>query len=92
MSASELLEKIAQLDKTPSDVPIVPPAELVGFFVRLVRGMRQWKQTTSATRTMPFFVSSRISNICVVPHADLSIESTGSLRGIISFELSGCPW
>ena len=48
MITNELLEKIAQLDNLPSDIPTAPPAELVAFFVRMVRGMRQWKQTTLA--------------------------------------------
>ena len=48
MKSNELLEKIANLDSSPSDVPEVPPPELIAWFVRLVRGLRNWKQTALA--------------------------------------------
>src|SRR3546814_8970009 len=48
MSKQDLLDKIANLPAGPSEVPEVPPPELVGFFVVLVRGLRQWKQSTLA--------------------------------------------
>jgi hypothetical protein len=34
---------------SPSSEPEVPPIELVAFFVRFVRGMRNWKRETLAS-------------------------------------------
>jgi transcriptional regulator with XRE-family HTH domain len=48
MSTHDLLKKIANLPDGPSDLPEVPPPELIGFFVRWVRGLKQWKQGTLA--------------------------------------------
>ena len=48
MIAQELLDKIARLDPPASDELEVPPRELIAFFVRFVRGLRQWKQSTLA--------------------------------------------
>ena len=58
MSMSELLEKISRLEHGPTDQPVVPPPELVGFFVRWTRGLRQWKQSTLAE-----FASVSVSTI-----------------------------
>jgi transcriptional regulator with XRE-family HTH domain len=48
MSTHDLLKKIGNLPDGPSDLPEVPPPELIGFFVRYVRGLKQWKQGTLA--------------------------------------------
>jgi hypothetical protein len=48
MSMSDLLDRISRLEHGPSDGPVIPEPEVVGFFVRWVRGLRQWKQSTLA--------------------------------------------
>src|SRR5258708_11452217 len=48
MTTQNLLNRIAQLPQCNSDVPTVPPIELVAFVVRWNRGLRQWKTTTLA--------------------------------------------
>jgi hypothetical protein len=48
MNNKDVLTKIANLPVGPSDIPEVPPPELIGFFVRYVRCLRQWKLTTLA--------------------------------------------
>src|SRR5260370_8434023 len=48
MTTQNLLNRIAQLPQCNSDVPTVPPIELVAFVVRWNRGVRQWKTTTLA--------------------------------------------
>jgi transcriptional regulator with XRE-family HTH domain len=48
MSLNHLLEKLLPWDSYPTDTPIVPPLELIAFFVRCARGLRQWKQSTLA--------------------------------------------
>jgi hypothetical protein len=46
VTVQDLLDKIGLLPTKPSDIPGVPPAELVGFVVRWNRGLRQWKKST----------------------------------------------
>ncbi len=48
MSSKDILNKIANLPVGPSDIPEVPPPELIGFCVRCARGLRQWKRSTLA--------------------------------------------
>jgi transcriptional regulator with XRE-family HTH domain len=48
MSTKDILNKIANLPVGPSDIPEVPPPELIGFCVRCARGLRQWKRSTLA--------------------------------------------
>jgi transcriptional regulator with XRE-family HTH domain len=48
MSNKDILDKIANLPVGPSDIPVVPAPELIGFFVRWERGLRQWKKSTLA--------------------------------------------
>jgi len=48
MSTHDLLDRIARLDHTPSDEPVIPEPEVIGFFVSWVRKLRQWKQSTLA--------------------------------------------
>lgn len=48
MGVNELLERIADLDRSPSDEPEVPPPELVGLIVRWGRSLHQWKRNTLA--------------------------------------------
>jgi hypothetical protein len=47
-TVQDLLDKIGLLPTEPSDIPGVPPAELVGFVVRWNRGLRQWKKSSLA--------------------------------------------
>ncbi|HEV7909732.1 MAG TPA: helix-turn-helix transcriptional regulator [Methylocella sp.] len=48
MSTKDILNKIANLPVGPSDIPEVPPPELIGFCIRCARGLRQWKRSTLA--------------------------------------------
>jgi transcriptional regulator with XRE-family HTH domain len=48
MSLNALLDRIMRLEAPAEGMPAVPPPELIGFFVRWTRGMRQWKQGTLA--------------------------------------------
>lgn len=48
MSTKDILNKIVSLPVGPSDIPQVPPPELIGFCVRWERGLRQWKRSTLA--------------------------------------------
>jgi transcriptional regulator with XRE-family HTH domain len=48
MNTQEILDKIALLSRHPSADPEVPPPELIAFFIRWVRRMRQWKVSTLA--------------------------------------------
>lgn len=48
MTVQNLLDKISLLPTEPSNIPEVPPAELVAFVVRWNRGLRQWKKSTLA--------------------------------------------
>ncbi|HUS58594.1 MAG TPA: helix-turn-helix transcriptional regulator [Planctomycetota bacterium] len=58
MSMNELLEKISRLEQGPADQPVVPAPELVGFCVRLARGLRQWKRSTLAN-----FATASVSTV-----------------------------
>jgi len=48
MNIQDLLDKISVLELDPAGEPLVPPPEVVAFFVRWVRGLRQWKKSTLA--------------------------------------------
>jgi len=48
MSMSDLPDRITRLEHGPSDEPVIPAPEVVGFFVQWVRALRQWKQSTLA--------------------------------------------
>lgn len=48
MSIQEILDRLANLPEGPSHIPEVPPPELIGFYVRFVRGLRQLKRSTLA--------------------------------------------
>ncbi|MGH6811787.1 MAG: helix-turn-helix domain-containing protein [Methylocella sp.] len=48
MSTKDILNKIDGLPEGPSDIPHVPPPELIGFCVRWERGLQQWKRSTLA--------------------------------------------
>jgi hypothetical protein len=48
MSTKDILDRIANLPAGPSDIPQVPPPELIGFVVRWERVLRHWKQSILA--------------------------------------------
>jgi transcriptional regulator with XRE-family HTH domain len=48
MKTKQLVEKLASMEFPDTGEPLVPPPELVGFFIRWVRGLRNWKQATLA--------------------------------------------
>lgn len=71
MSVRDLLDRIAELPEYPPDQPVTPPPEVVGFFVRYVRGMRQWKQSTLAD-----FATVSVSTIERVERGEKVAERT----------------
>jgi transcriptional regulator with XRE-family HTH domain len=48
MSAKQLFEKLRSMDLPQTGEPVVPPPELIGFFVLWVRSLKNWKQSTLA--------------------------------------------
>src|ERR1700675_2746254 len=48
MSTKDILKTIVSLPVGLSDIPQIPPPELIGFCVRWERGLRQWKRSTLA--------------------------------------------
>jgi transcriptional regulator with XRE-family HTH domain len=48
MSYKDIINKVANLPAGPSDIPVVPAPETIGFFVRWERDLRQWKKSTLA--------------------------------------------
>ena len=48
MSTKQLFEKLTAMEIPQTEEPLVPPPELIGFFVRWVRGLKNWKQSTLA--------------------------------------------
>jgi transcriptional regulator with XRE-family HTH domain len=48
MISQSLLDRILNEDTAANDTPSAPPTALVAFFVRWVRGLHQWKQSTLA--------------------------------------------
>jgi transcriptional regulator with XRE-family HTH domain len=48
MSTKQLFEKLTAMEVPQTDEPLVPPPELIGFFVRWVRSLKNWKQSTLA--------------------------------------------
>jgi transcriptional regulator with XRE-family HTH domain len=47
MSMKRLLDKLST-ESLPADEPVVPAPEVIGFFVRWVCGLKNWKQSTLA--------------------------------------------
>lgn len=48
MNVQQLLDKVVQMPRGETDVPTVPPRELVALVVRWARQMRDWKVSTLA--------------------------------------------
>ncbi len=48
MSFNELLDRIANLPERSREIPSPPPKEVVAFFVRWSRGLKNWKVSTLA--------------------------------------------
>ncbi|TCP90366.1 hypothetical protein C8J31_101204 [Rhizobium sp. PP-CC-2G-626] len=48
MNTQSKMETFMQSHQRPTDIPTSPPADVVAFFVRQCRGLKNWKVSTLA--------------------------------------------
>ncbi|HXP03088.1 MAG TPA: helix-turn-helix domain-containing protein [Stellaceae bacterium] len=71
MTTEEIMAAIEKMELRDAGKEQVPPPELVAFFVRLVRGLRNWKQ-----RTLASFAGVSLSTVERAERAEgVSVES-----------------
>jgi transcriptional regulator with XRE-family HTH domain len=81
MSINQLIEKIVNSAFSQTDEFQIPPPELVGFFVRWARGLRQWKQNTLAN-----FANVSLPTVERVERGEhVSGESLDKIGGALGF-------
>jgi hypothetical protein len=65
MTFGDILDRIVEMGPGDPNMARVPPKELIAFFVRWSRGLRQWKQHTLAS-----FAGVALSTVERVERAD----------------------